>query len=123
MEDNDIVRIKQRVLRIKGIFKIVLYLGLLFISMLFVFSIFACFSPQEKFNAVKGNNDWNVSYMFINGASFGGTVSFKIMQPLSNIMFSAKTAFITFIFTLLLMKLPVILYAAINLFNSTRFDY
>lgn len=124
MSQENIKIIKKRASKIHMVIKVIFILGvILFVAVLTV-SVVLFFASPERFNAVKGNLDWRITYKLAKGSSFFINIPFKIIQPLDSSMFSAKYAGLTGLFSLLI-SLSFILYGinqVANILKSTAHD-
>jgi len=124
MIQKDIEKIKSRASVIHKIIKVIFILGVMILLAGLIASVFFFFASPEKFNAIKGNLDWSISYTRDNGSEFFIIIPYKIIQPLDSSMFSAKYALITYLLSSLL-GLSLILYGIkqiVNILKSTAKD-
>lgn len=125
MYQDNITIIKERAKKLQKITNIIFLLGIIFLFALIVVVILLLAAQQERFTAIKGNLTWNIEYQLNNGTSFGIYIPFKIIQPLSNTMFSAKSAFIVFLISNIVFKSTIVLYGirqVSNILKSTHED-
>ncbi|WP_088185790.1 DUF2975 domain-containing protein [Desulfosporosinus sp. FKA] len=121
---NDIEKIKSRATILHKIIILIFFLGIISVFAVLSASVYFSFASPDKFNAVKGNLDWSISYTLENGSTFFIIIPFKIMQPLGPRMFSAKDALITYLLSSLL-GFTLILYGIkqiANILKSTAND-
>lgn len=124
MIQKDSGKIRWRANIIHKVIKLIFILGVLLIFAGLIASVFFFLAAPDKFNAVKGNMDWSLSYSLANGSEFFTIIPFKIIQPYDNHMFSAKYALITFTIAHLL-SLSLSLYGIkqiLNILKSTAKD-
>lgn len=124
MNQENIRIIKKRAGFMYKLVKITFILGVILFLAVMLGSAFLIFASPEKFNAVKGNLDWSITYTLEKGSSFFINVPFKILQPLDSSRFSAKYAALTSLFSLLI-NLSLILFGikqVSNILNSTSKD-
>lgn len=102
MSQDNILIIKKRASTIQKVIKLIFILGVILFLAALIASVFLFFASPDRFNAVKGNLDWNITYNLANGSSFFINIPFKIIQPLDSSMFSAKYAALIGLFSLLI---------------------
>lgn len=109
MNTKNITTIKNRARIIQTVTKIIFITGAILFFAVLIIAVFLFFASPDRFNAAKGNLNWHLSYSLTDHSSFFIEVPFKILQPLDNSLFSAKSAAIASLLSLL-MVLSVILY-------------
>lgn len=110
MYRDDITKIKKRV---EKVFKAVefIFAGAIIVSFIAVVIVIAAFfAKQGSFKAIKGNMDWCMRYEIFKNSYWNINIPFKIIQPFSTSMFSAKAAFLTCIISWISIKMSIIIY-------------
>ena len=102
MSQDNIRIIKKRASAIQKVLKVILVIGVILFFAVLIGFVVLLFASPERFNAVKGNLDWNITYNLANGSSFFINIPFKIIQPLDSSRFSAKYAALIGLFSLLI---------------------
>ncbi|KJR44914.1 hypothetical protein UF75_4707 [Desulfosporosinus sp. I2] len=120
MRQDSIISLKKRARTIKNILALIFIIGiiLLFAALIVSFILFS--APEQGFTAEKGNLDWFIKYNLSNGTAFGVYIPFRIIQSLNIEMFSAKSAFLTYLVSSAILNI-VILYGlkqVINILNT-----
>lgn len=108
MREENITTIKKRTEMIQKVLKIVFCIGVIALLVGLIVSVYLLFTSPEKFTAVKGNLNWNLSYHLANSSSFFISIPYKIMQPLDNNLFRAKDAFIASLISVIITILFVL---------------
>ena len=123
-QDQDNIRsIKKRANNIQGVIDFFSIILIILVVAIFIALVFVFVASPERFNAVKGSLDWNVTYKLTNDSSFFINIPFKIIQPIGS-MFSAKYAALTGLFTIFI-NLSFVLYGINqvgNILKSTAND-
>lgn len=124
-QDQDNIRsIKKRANNIQGVIDFFSIILIILVVAIFIALVFVFVASPERFNAVKGSSDWNVTYKLTNDSSFFINIPFKIIQPTGSSMFSAKYAALTGLFTIFI-NLSFVLYGinqVANILKSTAND-
>ncbi|WP_158702653.1 DUF2975 domain-containing protein [Paenibacillus faecalis] len=110
MNPDVLKQIKMRSNKIMTFMNLIIGGTIVFIVAAIGLLIWASFVPQESFQAEKGVAHWLLSVKISDHLSFSSIVPFSILQPLSTDRFQAKTAFITFLLSRMLIFMPVFLY-------------
>jgi len=110
MNKYNIADIKKRVYGIERVLDLAYFLGIIITIILFITVIAISPSPYGRFDAIKGNSDWLLSYKYQNNSSLNLSMPFYIIQPLDKRMFVAKSAFLTLLIESIVIKAPLILY-------------
>jgi hypothetical protein len=124
-QDQDNIRsIKKRANNIQGVIDFFSIILIILVVAIFIALVFVFVASPERFNAVKGSLNWNVTYKLTNDSSFFINIPFKIIQPIGGSMFSAKYAALTGLFTIFI-NLSFVLYGinqVANILKSTAND-
>lgn len=108
MSQEDIKSIKKRATMIQKVIKFIFKLGLILFFIELIVLVILFFASPERFNAVRGNLNWHITYNLTNGSSFFIDIPFKFIQPLDGIMFSAKHAVLISVLSLILKELLIL---------------
>lgn len=123
-QDQDNIRsIKKSANNIQGVIDFFSIILIILVVAIFIAIVFVFVASPERFNAVKGSLDWNVTYKLTNDSSFFINIPFKIIQPIDS-MFSAKYVALTGLFTIFI-NLSFVLYGikqVANILKSTAND-
>jgi hypothetical protein len=110
MNQSNVLNIKKRAKSIQLTVKIVFY-GLIILSVALLIIILALSrASQESFTAIKDTNAWSIIYKLSDKWSFNLSIPFKIIQPSTPHIFSAKSAFLIYLISVLAFRIPIILY-------------
>jgi hypothetical protein len=110
MSRDDLILIKKRAYTIEKVLKFIFKIAIiLFFTGVIVVLAIIFFASPERFNAVRGNLNWHITYNFINDSSFFIDIPFKFIQLLDSSKFNAKHAVSISLISILL-KESLILY-------------
>lgn len=124
MSQDNIESLQKRASSIHIVMELIFVIGaIIFVAGIIGF-IYLFFASPARFNAVKGNLDWSITYKLTNGSSFFINIPFKVLQPLDNNMINVKSALLTGLFSLII-KDSFIMYGiklAADFLNSVTND-
>ena len=109
MSKDNIILIKKRAYTIEKVLKLIFKLAIILFFTGLIVLVIIFFALPERFNAVRGNLNWHITYDFINGSSFFIDIPFKFIQPLDSNVFNAKHAVLISVISILL-KESLVLY-------------
>ena len=124
MSRDNLESLQKRASAIHIVMEIIYVIGVIISVVAMIGFIYFCFASQERFNAVKGNMNWSITYKLTTSSSFFINIPFKVLQPLENGIISAKNAFLTGVFSLLI-KVSLTIYGikqAAEFLNSIAND-